>query len=135
MNHTEGTLATSLGTSIPRHHLIAAFNDSAQATVALRALHEAGFAESATAFCAGPDFLTSWKDAAGQPGIFARLAALFPSEENEALADYLAEVSHGASLISVHLSGHEEIARARDILKPLGAFDTRYFGNLTIIDL
>jgi hypothetical protein len=77
----------------------------------------------------------SWKDAAGQRGFFARLATLFPSEENEALADYLAEVGHGASLISVHLSGHGEIAQARDVLKPLGAFDMRYFGDLTITDL
>jgi hypothetical protein len=135
MNDTQGTLATSLGTYIPRHYLIAAFEDPAQAAGALRALIEAGFVESATAFCSGPDFLTSWKNAAGQRGFFARLAALFPSEEKEALADYLAEVDHGASLVSVHLSGHEEITRARDILKPLGAFDMRYFGDLTITDL
>lgn len=135
MKTTQSALATSLGTYIPHHYLIAAFHNPGQAAAALRALHDAGFAESATAICSGPEFLLSWKDAAGHRGFFARLAALFPSEEHEALADYLTEVSLGASLVSVHLAGHAEITRARDVLKPLGAFDMRYFGDLTLTDL
>jgi hypothetical protein len=135
MSTSQGVLATSPGTYIPRHYLIAAFDDPAQATIALRALGEAGSAESATAFCSAPDFLESWKGAAGHRDFFTRLASLFPSEEHETLTDYLAEVGYGAPLVAVHLSRHEEIAQAREALKPLGAFDMRYFGNLTISDL
>jgi hypothetical protein len=135
MNTSHAPLATSLGTYAPRHYLIAAFNEPALATSALGALHDAGFSDSATAICAGPDFLMSWQEAAGNQGFLARLAAVYPSEEHEALEDYLAEVRRGASLVAVHLDGHEAVLRARDVLKPLGAFDMRYFGDLTITDL
>ena len=74
-------------------------------------------------------------DAAGHQGFLSRLVALYPSEEHEALQDYLAEASRGASLVAVHLDGHDDVLRARDVLKPLGAFDMRYFGNFTITDV
>ena len=135
MTTSHSALATSLGAYAPRHYLIAAFNELALATSALGALHDAGFSGSATAICSGSDFLTSWQVAAGNQGFVARFAALYPSEEHEALVDYLAEASRGASLVAVHLTAHEEVIRARDVLKPLGAFDMRYFGNLTITDL
>jgi hypothetical protein len=135
MNTSHAALAASPGNYTPRHSLIAAFNDPALAATAVAALHDAGFSGSATAISSGPDFLTSWRDAPGNQGFLARLAAVFPSEEHEALEDYVAEASRGASLVAVHLDGHEEVIRARDVLRPLGAFDMRYFGNLTITDL
>lgn len=135
MNTTHTPLSTSLGAYAPRHSLIAAFADPALAATARAALHDAGFPTSATAICAGPDFLTSWREAASKQGFLARLAAAYPSEEHDALEDYLAETRRGASLVAVHLDGHDDVIRARDILKPLGAFDMRYFGNLTITDL
>jgi hypothetical protein len=135
MTTKHAALATSLGTYAPRHYLIAAFNDSALATMAYRALLDAGFPDAATALCPGPDFVMSWQDAASHQGFLARLVGLFPSEEHDALEDYLAEARRGASLVAVHLDGHAEVIQARDVLKPLGAFDMRYFGDLTITDL
>lgn len=135
MTTTPATLATSLGFSVPRHYLVAVFSDPAAARSALAALHDAGFPETATAISSGSDFLVSWQDAAGHQGFLSRLAALYPSEEHEALQDYLAEASGGASLVAIHLDDREEVLRARDVLKPFGAFDMRYFGNFTITDV
>lgn len=134
MNTTHTPLTTARGAYAPRHSLIAAFTDPAGAVAARAALHDAGFPASATAICSGPDFLTTWREAASKQGFLARLAAAYPSEEHEALEDYLAEARRGASLVAVHLDGHDAVIRARDALKPLGAFDMRFFGNLTITD-
>lgn len=135
MNSPHVPLATSLGTYAPRHYLIAAFADPVLAETATSALRDAGFPDSATALCSAPDFLMSWQDADRQQGFLARLARLFPSEEHDALEDYRAEARRGATLVAVHLDGHEEVIRARDVLQPLGAFDMRYFGDLIITDL
>lgn len=135
MNTRHAALATALGTYAPRQDLIAVFDDPVLAETAIRSLRDAGFPDATTAICSGPDFLMSWQEAASQRGIVARLAGLFPSEEHDALEDYLAEARHGASLVAVHLAGHEDVIRARDVLKPLGAYDMRYFGDLTITDV
>lgn len=135
MNTKHAAFATALGTYAPRHSLIAVFDDPVLADAAIRALGDAGFPDSTTAICSGPDFLMSWHDAVNQRGIVARLAGLFPSEEQDALEDYLAEARRGASLVAVHLAGHEDVIRTREVLKPLGAFDMRYFGDLTITDV
>ena len=135
MTTTHAGLMMSSGAHAPRHSLIAAFAGPSLAAAAHSALLDAGFSESATAICAGPDFLMSWQDAMSHQGFLARLAGLYPSEEHEALQDYLTEARRGAVLVAIHLDNHEEVVRAASVLKPLGAFDMRYFGNLTITDL
>src|SRR5215213_5413856 len=94
------------------------------------ALHEAGFADSSAAICPGQQLLVNWAGFAKHPGPLKRLVDLYPSEEHAALEDYLAEVAQGASFVSVHLTEHRDITRARDLLKPLGGHAMRYYGDL-----
>ena len=135
MNDKQNPSATALGTYSPRHYLIAVFDDSARATSALRSLHEAGFADSSAAICPGQQFLVNWTDFVQHRGPLERLVDLYPSEEHAVLDDYLAEAVQGASFVSVHLTEHRDITRVRDLLKPLGGYAMRYFGDLTITDL
>lgn len=120
MNDKQNPLATALGTYSPRHYLVSVFDDPARATTALRALHEAGFADSSAAICPGQQFLVNRTDFAKHRGPLERLVDLYPLEEHAALEDYLAEAAQGASFVSVHLTEHQDITRARDVLKPLG---------------
>jgi len=135
MNDKLNPLATALGTYSPRHYLVAVFDDSARATTVLRALHEAGFADSSAAICPGQQFLANWTDFVRHRGPLERLVDVYPSEEHAALEDYLAEAARGASFVSVHLTEHRDITRARDLLQPLGGHAMRYYGDFTITDL
>jgi hypothetical protein len=128
-------LATALGTYSPRHYLIAVFDDPARAATALNALHDGGFAASTAALCPGSQFLANWADFARQRGPLERLVDLYPSEENAALSDYMAEAERGALFVTVHVTEHPDITRARDLLKRLGGYAMRYYGDLTITDL
>ena len=128
-------LATALGTYSPRHYLIAVFDDPARAATALNALHDGGFADSSAAICPGPQFLENWADFARHRGLLERLVALYPSEEHAALSEYLDAAARGASFVSVHVTSHQDITHARNVLKPLGSHAMRYYGNLTITDL
>ena len=128
-------LATALGTYAPRHFLIAVFDDPARAATALNALHDGGFADSTASICPGPQFLADWADFVRHRGLGERLVDLVPSEEHAALDEYLTEAKGGASVVTVHLTTHPDITRARDILKPLGGHAMRYYGDLTITGL
>ena len=135
MRDERSPLATALGTYAPHHYLIAVFDDPAGADAALRALHDAGFADSAAAICPGPQFLENWTDFVQHRGPLERLVDLYPSEEPAALSDYLEAAARGASFVSVHITTQPDIARACDVLKPLGGHAMRYYGDLTITDL
>jgi hypothetical protein len=65
----------------------------------------------------------------------ARLANLFPSEEQSAIEEYLAEAERGASFVSVQAHSPDERSRARDVLKGHGGHAMRYYGDQTITDL
>jgi hypothetical protein len=128
-------LQTAFGTYSPRHYLIAVFDDPARAASALTALQDAGFADSSAALCPGSEFLENWADFARHRGLLARLADLYPAEERAALNEYLDAAERGASFVSVHATSQKDITHARDVLKPLGGYAMRYYGDLTIIDL
>jgi hypothetical protein len=135
MDEAKNPLATALGVYAPTHFLIAAIDDPATATGALAALQTAGFADAAVALCPGPQFLENYRDFVARRGLRERVEGLFPSEEQDAVKDYLAEAERGASFVSVHATERAERDRARDILATHGGHRMRYYGDHTITDL
>ncbi|MBA2598305.1 MAG: hypothetical protein M3Q50_11110 [Chloroflexota bacterium] len=135
MAEERNPLATALGTYYPRHYVVAVLRDPAAATKALTALQGEGFAEAEAEICPGPDFIRNWNDFAAHRGKLARIANLFPAEERSAVEEYLAEAENGASFVTVHATTTEERNRARDLLRPFGAYGMRYYGDRTITDL
>ncbi len=135
MSEERNPLATALGTYYPRHYAVAVVSDPAAAMKALAALQGAGFRDAAAEICPGADFIKNWGDFVAQRGSLARIADLFPAEERSAVEEYLAEAENGASFVTVHVTTTEDRNRARDLLKPFGAYGMRYYGDRTITDL
>jgi hypothetical protein len=128
-------LATALGTYYPRHYVVAVIHDPASATKALAALQGEGFTDVAAEICPGPEFIKNWSDFVAHRGPLARLANLYPAEEQSAVEEYLAEAENGASFVTVHATTTDDRNRARDVLKTFGGHSMRYYGDRTISDL
>lgn len=128
-------LATALGTYYPRNYVVAVIHDPGAALKALDALRGAGVADAAAAICPGPDFIKNWSDFVAHRGPLARLANLFPAEEQSAVEEYLAEAEGGASFVTVQATTLDERNRASDLLRQYGGHAMRYYGDRTITDL
>jgi hypothetical protein len=135
MTEARNPLATALGTYYPRHYLVAVVDDPARAMEAMTALKGAGFAETVVELCPGPDFLKNYRDFEGHRSLLERAAGVFPSEEQSAVEEYLAEAERGASFVTVHVPEREERDRARDILHAHDGHAMRYYGEHTITDV
>jgi hypothetical protein len=128
-------LATALGTYYPRHYVVAVIHDPSSASKALAALQEDGFTGAAAEICPGPEFIKNWSDFTAHRSRLARIANLYPAEEQSAVEEYLAEAENGASFVTVHTTMMDERDRARDILRNFGGHSIRYYGDRTITDL
>ncbi|HLL49294.1 MAG TPA: hypothetical protein VK356_01380 [Thermomicrobiales bacterium] len=128
-------LATALGTYYPRHYVVAVIHDPVSATKALAALQGEGFTDAAAEICPGPDFIKNWSDFVAHRGPLARLANLYPAEEQSAVEEYLTEAENGASFVTVHAMTTDDRNRARDVLRTFGGHSMRYYGDRTISDL
>ena len=135
MSEERNPLATALGTYYPRHYVVAVIHDPASATKALTALQEQGFTDAAADICPGPEFIKNWNDFVAHRGPLARLANLFPAEEQSVVEEYLAEAENGASFVTVHATTTDDRNRARDVLRTFGGHSMRYYGDRTISDL
>ena len=135
MTDAKNPLATALGAYYPTHFVVAAFDDPASATGALAALRAAGFADPAVELCPGPRFLENYRDFVANRGLLERAVGLFPSEEQAAAAEYVAEAERGASFVSVHAPQRAERERAQGVLAVHGGHGMRYYGDHTITDL
>ncbi len=135
MTDERNPLATALGTYYPRHYVVAVIHDTASATTALAALQGEGFADAAAEICPGPEFVKNWSDFIAHRGPLARIANLFPAEEQSAVEEYLAEAENGASFVTVHATTPDDRTRARDVLRNFGGHSMRYYGDRTISDL
>lgn len=135
MSDTHNPIATVFGTYYPRHYIVAVIHDPSMAAKARDALTADGFAEANVELCPGADFVKNWNDYLAHRGIVARLADLFPADEHEAIAEYLAEAGNGASFVMVHTPEHDGRERASDVLRQHGAHGMRYYDDNTIIDL
>jgi hypothetical protein len=128
-------LATALGTYYPRGYVVAVIHDPASATNALAALQGEGFVDTAAAICPGPEFVKNWSDFTAHRGPLARIADLFPAEEQSAVEEYLVEAENGASFVTVYATTPDDRNRARDVLRNFGGHSMRYYGDQTISDL
>ncbi|HEU5433243.1 MAG TPA: hypothetical protein VFU81_16375 [Thermomicrobiales bacterium] len=135
MTEGKNPLATALGVYAPTHFVIAAIDDPATATGALAALKAAGFADAAVELCPGSQFLKNYRDFVDHRSLGERVEGLFPSEEQAAAKEYLAEAERGASFVTVHAPQRAERDRARDILSAHGGHAMRYYGDNSITDL
>jgi hypothetical protein len=135
MTEGKNPLATALGVYTPTHFVVAAIDDPATATGALAALKAAGFADAAVELCPGPQFLKNYRDFVANRSLGERVEGLFPSEEQDAAREYLAEAERGASFVTVHAPERADRDRARDILAAHGGHAMRYYGDHAITDL
>ncbi len=135
MTEGKNPLATALGTYYPRHYVVAVIDDPARATRALAALKEAGFDDAAAELCPGAEYLKNYRDFVQGRNLFQRLENLFPSEEQAAVEEYVAEAERGASFVTVHAVERQARDRARDVLKEHGGHAMRYYGDNAITDL
>ncbi len=135
MTDERNPIATALGTYYPRHYVVAVIHDPASATKALAALQGEGFVDAAAEICPGPEFIKNWSDFAAHRGPLARLADLFPAEEQSAVEEYLAEAENGASFVTVLATTTDDRNRARDVLRTFGGSSMRYYGDQTISNL
>ena len=128
-------LATALGTYYPRHYVVAVIDDTGRAMQAMAALQEAGFDDAAAELCPGPEYLRNYRDFVQGRNLFQRLENLFPSEEQAAVEEYVAEAERGASFLTVHAIERGPRERATAILKEHGGHAMRYYGDNAITDL
>ena len=135
MTEGKNPLATALGVYAPTHFVVAAIDDPATATGAVAALKAAGFADAAVELCPGPQFLRNYRDFVANRSLGERVEGLFPSEEQDAAREYLAEAERGASFVTVHAPERADRDRARDILAAHGGHAMRYYGDHAITDL
>ena len=135
MTEAKNPLATALGTYYPRDYVVAVVDDPARASRALAALKEAGFGDAAAELCPGPEYLKNYRDFVQGRNLFQRLENLFPSEEQAAVEEYVAEAERGASFVTVHAPERAARERAGAILKEHGGHAMRFYGNNAITDL
>ena len=135
MTETKNPLATALGTYYPRHYVVAVVDDPAAATRALAALKGAGFDDAAAEICPGPNFLKNYRDFVEGRNLFERLVGGFPSDERDAVEEYVAEAERGASFVTVHATERARREEAIALLKEHGGHAMRYYGDNTITEL
>jgi hypothetical protein len=120
----------------PTHFIISVIHDGTRAEQAAAALRDAGFAAPVDVHVVpGLDVLSTQLAYDDARGVLARLAGLFPAEEQAAAQEYIAEAERGALLMIVKAPEREQRTRARGILAAHGAHAIRYYGENTITDL
>ncbi len=135
MTEFTGPLGTMLGTYYPKHFVVAVIHERSAAEEAVEALKDAGFDDEAVQLHTSQQVLDNHRAFQERRGLLQRVESLFPSEEADAVKDYLEEAEQGRSFITVHAPEPEPRARARDILKAHGGHHMRYYGDATITDL
>ena len=119
----------------PKHFIVAVIDEKAPAEQAAAALGDAGFPPDDVRVIAGHQVLAAEITYKDQKGVLARLAGLFPTEEQAAVNDYVEEAERGAFFLAVKAPDHEQRTRARGILAAHGGHAMRYYGENTITDL
>ena len=61
--------------------------------------------------------------------VLERLGSYLPSDEHEALQQYVSEAEQGQYFVTVYAPHPDQIERARDILAKHGASDMHYYGE------
>lgn len=119
----------------PTHFIIAVLDDEARAERTEAALQDAGFAPHDVRFVPGREVLSVELTYKHTKGVLAKLAGLFPAEEQAAVNEYVAEAERGAFFLAVRAPERGQRTTARGVLKTHGARAMRYYGENTITDL
>jgi hypothetical protein len=119
----------------PTHFIIAVIDDAAQAEAAAGALRESGFAPDDVRVITGEQVLDNERAHDDSKGMLARLASLFPAEEQEAVSAYVARAERGAFFLAVRAPEQDQRSTARGILAAHGGHMMRYYGENTVADL
>lgn len=135
MSEAKGALATALGTFYPKHFVVAVVHEQPRAEEAIAALRQAGFGDEIVGLHTAEEVRGNHQAFMEHRRLGQRLTALFPSEETDALNEYLAEATAGANFVTVHAPAAEQQETAHDILKEHGGHAIRYYGDATITDL
>ena len=135
MTEAKNPLATALGTYYPRHYVVAVVDDPSRAAGALAALKDAGFDDAAAEICPGAEYLKNYRDFVEGRNLFERLVGGFPSDERDAVEEYVAEAERGASFVTVHAVERAKRDQATELLKEHGGHAMRYYGENTITEI
>lgn len=130
-----GPTATLFGSYYPRGYVVAVLDDPARAEAAVAELRAAGFPEREARVWSGQAVMDQHGAYVEQHRIRYRIGDLFPSEEKEALGEYLAHAERGGSFVTVHAEEGDQQRRAADVLHAHGATGVRFYGAHTISDL
>jgi hypothetical protein len=130
-----GPGGTMFGTYFPRHYVVAVIHDAAKAEAAAAEIRAAGYDEGAVEVWRGERVLANHAAYLERHGLLNRVASLFPGEESEVLAEYLAEARNGANFVTVLAPHPGPRETARGILRAHGGHAMRYYGNHTFTDL
>jgi hypothetical protein len=131
----KGPLATLWGTYYPKGYVVAVVHEREAADRAAAALRAAGFGEEDVRVHTGQEVVDRHERFRASMSVGQRIGAGLPSDEHEALNDYLEEARQGRHFLTVHAPAHELVHRARDVLRGYGGHAMRYYGELTIEDL
>ena len=126
---------TLFGTFYPKHYIVAVIPEQDQAQQAVAALREAGHPEQEARLWTGAEVLDRYNTFLQKRNVLERLGSYLPSDEHEALQQYVSEAEEGQYFVTVYAPHPDQIERARDILAKHGASDMHYYGEFVMTDL
>jgi len=135
MEHFGGPETDLLGSMNPKRCLVGVVDNAEEVVAARSALAEAGFADAQIASYSSEELLENHRREVEHKGLGAKIASLFPSQEDDLKKSYLSEAEAGASFLLVRAENDEERDRAADALRSVQARHLRYYGDLMIHDL
>lgn len=119
----------------PTHFIVAVTDDAEQAEQAFVALKSERFGSNDAQLIPGQQVLDNERTYGDSKGVLARLAGLFPSEEQAAVKDYVERAERGAHFVIVRCPEKEQRNVARNTLASHGGYAMRYYGENMISDL
>ncbi len=135
MEHFGGPETDLLGSMNPKRCLVGVVDNAEEVEAAREALTAAGFDDAHIATYTGEELLSNHRREAENKGLGAKIAGLFPSQEDDLKKSYLSEAEAGASFLLVRADNDEERDRAAEALRSVQARHLRYYGDLMIHDL
>lgn len=115
-----------------RNHLLAVFDDHAQAVAAASALSRQGIPDEGVSLLRGPDGMRRF-DSDGRSGAWLRLSRLcryFSSDQSSDLPMYDVAIQDGRTVLAVHLPDRSAKPAAVDAVLAAGGHFLNFYGRL-----
>lgn len=127
--------STMKGSFNPKNSVVGVLDDEQAVEAARRALERAGVPAADVMSYSGEDVIASHQAYEENKGLGAKLASVFPSQEDDLMKAYLSEAATGACLITVHAPDEASRDRAAEALRSVEARQLRHYAGMTIADL